>query len=306
MKHISEIQQQAFKDYAARLAGIKARTEAMESATPQADTQGADPNCPICKGLGYTRNDDKDWDKRGFGRLHHCDCTREARVAKKNEQLEEISGLHPKERLITLDDFMTRCADTPQMVELVKLFISDPWGFLTLWGGSGTGKTLALMALVNEWIVDHKTAVYITMGELADYIREGYGDGAGLSASQRLYRVTEAELVCIDEFEKVKESEWMVDEFRPKFLDRRYRLAREGICHTVFAMNRHPNTLPEPVQDRMREFIIFHNEDDSLRPALGEKLRREIAALLPGNGTQPELEFSNGKADPWDERPDLI
>lgn len=237
--------------------------------TPAIDNPDANPACPFCGGLGYTRSNIADIHADGFGQLVPCECTRCASTARKNERLATISGLLPAEREITMNDFIFRCSDTPKMVEVVERFISKPSGFLTLWGGVGNGKTLALMAISNAYRSQLKVAVYVTFTELLDYIRCGFDENATETASARIDAITNAYVLCIDEMDKTKITDY-ADEFRFRLLDRRYRMATDGCAHTVFAMNENPRTFPAHINDRLYDgrFVVFHNADPSIRPAM--------------------------------------
>ncbi len=66
------------------------------------------------------------------------------------ERLLQISGLLEPELALTLDDVKAVGGDTAAMEQAARAFLRHPYGFLTLWGGVGNGKTLILQAVVNE------------------------------------------------------------------------------------------------------------------------------------------------------------
>lgn len=189
---------------------------------------------------------------------------------RKTERLADISGLLLEEMAITLDDVSKRAnSDISKMVHLARKFIAKPWGFLTLWGGVGNGKTLILMAIVNEMRERHNlVCAYVRFKDLIDHIRAGMDDG--FSGDRKRYEYLKSvNVLAIDEMDKARMTDYAY-EFRTAFLDDRYRLGVAHRAHTVFAMNSHPKDLSDDIYDRLRDgrFAIFHNRDSSMRPAM--------------------------------------
>ncbi len=189
--------------------------------------------------------------------------------AAKTVRLARISGLLPEEMTVRLDDIMPR-GDTAEMADLARKFVNEPWGFLTLWGGYGNGKTLILQAVVNEFRERHGVVgTYVRMHDLLDYVRAGYAPNARDDARARYERLKSLPILAIDEFDAARMTDFAY-EFRTAFLDDRYRLAMTRRAHTLFAMNCNPKELPGDTHDRLRDgrFMIFHNKDKSMRPAI--------------------------------------
>lgn len=202
------------------------------------------------------------------------------------ERLARISGLLPEELKIRLSDVMERGRrddlgnlslekliarhDTAAMLEVARRFVREPWGFLTLWGSYGNAKTLILQAVVNEFREQHGlVGVYVRLKDLLDYIRQGYDPSADVDAQERYERLKSLPVLAIDEFDAARMTDFAW-EFRTAFLDDRYRLAVARRAHTVVAMNCDPADLPGDIYDRLRDgrFVIFHNTDSSMRPAM--------------------------------------
>lgn len=160
------------------------------------------------------------------------------------------------------------------MLRAARKFVTQPHGFLTIWGGVGNGKTLVLQAIVNE--MREKRGVegaYVTFYTLINYIRAGFDNADGEGTEQQRFKfLRSVPLLAIDEVDKVRMTEY-ADEFRTAFLDDRYRAAWAGKAHTVFAMNCDPMTLPHHIRDRLRDgrFKIVRNDDKSMRPAMGAR-----------------------------------
>lgn len=227
--------------------------------------------CPLCEGLGWVRVDRQPGEP-GFGTLEPCGCNEEI-GRRRHERLLEVSGLHPEELELRFSDVIQRSNgedDTAGMLKLARAFVDDPWGILAVWGGYGNGKTLILQAIVNEFRYQRGVwGTYITLKKLLDYVRAGNAQGAGLDARERYEQLLRVPVLAIDECDGPQMTDY-AEEFRRSFFDDRYRLALVRRAHTVLAMNCDPSDLPGDVWDRLRDgrFVVYHNEDGSMRPAM--------------------------------------
>jgi len=236
----------------------------------QKDVQGESGACATCGGMGWVRVVIKDTTAPSFGKLVPCpDCG--VVLEHRQERLDEISGLSEVERRVTLDDLALRCEDTPGMIDAVREFAANPWGFLTLHGDVGNGKTIALMALANHFRKQGKVSVYVTFVDLLDYIRAGFDDKASENARYRYEMVKGAFFLAVDEIDKANMTQFAY-EFQTRLLDDRYRLGLELRAHTAFAMNEAPEwIMPVHICSRLRDgrFLVVENKDPDLRPAKG-------------------------------------
>ena len=221
--------------------------------------------CPVCGNTGWVEcRDDIGYD----GHVTMVPCPDPAGVHKAVEvaRLARISGLLPEETAVRLDD-VAMVGDTARMTKLARKFVAEPWGFLTLWGGYGNGKTLILQAIVNEFRQRRGiVGTYVRMHDLLEYVRAGYSPSAKTDARARYERLKSLPVLAIDEFDAARMTDFAY-EFRTAFLDDRYRLAVTRRAHTLFAMNCDPAALPGDIYDRLRDgrFVIFHNTDRSMR-----------------------------------------
>lgn len=201
-----------------------------------------------------------------FGKLVPCQCQQSEYRTRRLQRLAKISGMLPEEMVITLDDVIERDGDTARMVEVAREFIADPYGFLTLWGGVGNGKTLVLYGIVNALRDQGREAAYVRFKDLLDFIAGGFKDD---SERRRYEFLKGVEVLAIDEVDKARLTEYRA-EVRAAFLDDRYRLAWAGRAVTLFAMNDNPADFPPDIYDRLRDgrFVIVGNQDASVRPAL--------------------------------------
>jgi len=183
-------------------------------------------------------------------------------------RLQAICGLTDAERSVRLDDLNTTGSDTQAMIDACRSFAGRPSGILTLWGGTGNGKTLALQAIVNECLERSLSATYTTMYDLAGYVREAYNT-SNESAWVRVRLLQNVNVLAIDEFDKLKETDW-TRELEMAVIDRRYRYGLSGTIGTMIAMNESPDGLPIWIRSRLldgRNHVI-RNGDPDVRPAM--------------------------------------
>jgi hypothetical protein len=190
--------------------------------------------------------------------------------ASDHERLQAICNLTGSERSYRLSDIAAK-GDTGRMVEAAEVFISAPIGILTLWGRTGNAKTVVLMSVVNECIERNISAVYLTGFDLVSYIKDAFNQ-ENESALARMRSFESVTVLCLDELDKVKWTEF-VEEQITELIDRRYRLGLGGGYGTVIAMNKDPQTLPIWIYSRLRDGrnTIIENRDADMRPYMRQE-----------------------------------
>lgn len=215
--------------------------------------------CQDCLGLGYISANVPVEDPL-FGKLLPCSCTTTDRSAR----LQRLSGLTIDERAERLSHIARTGGQTDVMLNAAQAFVLNPRGFLTVYGGSGNAKSLMLRAVVNECLDRQIEAVYVVMKDLVDYVRDAIHEDD--SAAARLKRFKRVRVLAIDEFDKIKSSDW-VRELETDVIDRRYRDGLAGATGTVIAMNEPPSALPDHIASRLRDGrnVLINNTDQDLR-----------------------------------------
>ena len=223
--------------------------------------------CNECNDTGWLRYDLPVGHPQ-FGKQVRCACKRSQDVSR----LQELSGLTAGERTVRVADIVATGAGTSAMIEAAQAFIQDPSGMLTIHGETGNAKTTALQGIVNALVEQGMQAVYVTAFDIAGYIRKAFnknGDVVDLDAHDRLKKLVGLRVLCIDELDKVRWSEWVEEQFTD-LIDGRYRLGLDWEVGTVIAMNAHPETLPPWIYSRLRDGRnrIIENKDPDMRPGM--------------------------------------
>lgn len=229
--------------------------------------------CPVCGTLassGFFRLD-VPVNHPNFGQL--AKCTHPFHSTVRNERLQNISCLGPEDIKRKLSDIAINDGNRA-MIEATKRAIERGYGWLYIFGGPGNAKSEALIAIVNEMNISGRgPAVYTNLRTLINYMLQTYQkdrDGNPIVSEDyltRFERLKNTPILAIDEVEKPKETDWMLD-FRFHFLDARYRGACNKIQLTIFAGNPHPNTIFDNVLfDRFQDgrFELIENTAPSSR-----------------------------------------
>jgi hypothetical protein len=216
--------------------------------------------CPECN-LGYFTYSNLEIGHPFYGRLFPCpSCNKQA--------IDSACGLKEHERIITLESINTHNRPGSfKMVAEANLFIMKPYGFLSIHGGYGNGKTTCLMAIVNGVIRRGIEARYLTAADLLAYMRETFNSEAKVTDYDRLHELAKVPVLCIDEMDKLRDTPYS-REIQQELINLRYRDAQ--ILGTVLAWNGGINDLPFPaIVSRAQEFTVIANTDRDLRPLIG-------------------------------------
>lgn len=219
--------------------------------------------CQYCGGVKFVRYD-LPTDHPNFGKLLPCpEC------APKTGFWSDESGLLPEDRALTWDAVKGVSASVVSAKAAIQAAMIAGYGWVYLYGGYGTSKTVLLRTAiaVSNW--DGVTGVYTRMSDLFDTIRAAF-DGANPqeSAIRRLNWFSSVPVLAIDEVEKVSETAF-VTERRFQLLDRRYDMAtrqRQGV--TLIAGNVPPSRLDGAIASRIKDArftVIEINDTGDLR-----------------------------------------
>ena len=219
--------------------------------------------CQQCNGSKYIRYD-VPLGHPMFGKIFPCQLCNQENVIR-------ASGLNPTEREVSFDALsIPNGTGTVRMVSAAKRFLQSRKGILSIYGRYGNGKSTVLKAIVAECTRAGIEARYMTMYEVMAYAKEAFeSKQQGDSDAGRITRLAQTMVLCIDELDKARLTDYAV-EVQTHFFDARYRNA--DTLGTVVAWNGDLQTIPLPwVMSRLSEFEMVENADPDIRPLLGGK-----------------------------------
>lgn len=188
---------------------------------------------------------------------------------RKAERMQAICGLTDRERQYNLSQIVITnpTGGTARMVKAAQAFIDAPYGLLTIYGTCGNAKTVALQSIVNASLAKGITAIYTTFYDVVAWVKESFNSKDEDSVSVKVNRLRDVPVLCIDELDKVKQTEWVL-ELQTQLIDLRYRRGVARQCGTVFAMNGNVDALPDWLSSRMRDGrnVLVENNDKDMRP----------------------------------------
>ena len=87
-------------------------------------------------------------------------------------------------------------------------YASEPQGWLTLYGSTGTGKTHLAVAIAGEQIKQGNPVTFAFVPELMDRLRHAFEPGSGISYMRLLEDVKNAPLLILDDLGRESDSTW--------------------------------------------------------------------------------------------------
>lgn len=154
--------------------------------------------------------------------------------------------LSDAERAATLAALKTRTE--PRLYHMAERMLSDPYGFLSLYGGTGTGKSDVMVALVAEFARAGREAQYWHGAEVAIHLDNKEHQEMWLS------RLSALDVLCIEEIDDLHQRlpEWS----RPllsSLIDARYRHRAHQV--TLLTMQSVPElwNCPVDISSRIRD-----------------------------------------------------
>ena len=182
-----------------------------------------------------------------------------------DSMLAALCGLSAQEQRIGLEDFW-QLPGREKAVDAARRMQSAWSGMLGLHGGTGTGKTRLMMALVNAARGARMSATYMTLPGLLDRLRDAYNPDSPVDSADLFGRLCRARVLAIDEADKHSPTAWAQEKWS-ELLDHRYRGAHVGA--TLIAFN-DKDLVPGYVLSRLKQHSLVELTCGDLRPKLGQ------------------------------------
>jgi len=235
-------------------------------------------NCPICGGTGFYRLDVPITHPH-FGKVFICPTAAKRNIQRlqNNNMLDNRIGISAVElRELTWSSIIEGSPAHKIYSNLLEIY-QRGFGFATLLGGYGLGKTLLLKIITVAAITDGKSSAYANVSDVLDDIRLAYDDhNATSSLMERMEWWCNLDVLCLDELDKVNATPW-VQERLFRLLDIRYTLALREQALTFMAANYESTAqFPGYLRNRMEHVhfspSVFILEGMDMRKVLRSKL----------------------------------
>src|SRR5574341_2389919 len=224
--------------------------------------QRCDKSCEVCHGMGYVRKE-VPIGHPDLGRIFMCPNWR------KRARLEfDGSGLAQQEYDLAWERDLLDLGMAKEAALVLQEILERGCGMVFIHGDPGLGKTLMLKIAVASWIQAHDGgAVYVNMADVIDWSREALFDDH--EAGLRLARLRDVKLLALDEFDKIRETEFS-SQRRFRLYDERYVQATRMESITLLASNIPPDGFDEYIYDRSRDgrMNIVSLSGRSVRPGM--------------------------------------
>lgn len=210
--------------------------------------------CEHCSGTGYIRSDAPVGHPK-FGRIEYCP----------NVDRWSLPGAHryglTKHEIVSMDWSSIAVRDFVEpAIAKIEAAIKQGFGWVYVHGTFGVAKTFLLKATIARLLRAGEEAAYVRMATIIDNLREAYDEksnGRGVSDRNRLDWWAEFPFLAIDEFDRVRATEF-AQERQFVLMDRRYENAIRGNSVTIIASNRSPDQL---LTDGIDPYLVDRIED---------------------------------------------
>ena len=156
-----------------------------------------------------------------LGRLRSPDLSTVVEVGRRlPEGIAQWRGIEPLmlERM-TLETFDVRGnnpradqrASLEAAYQAAKNFAVDPHGWLTLFGGTGAGKTHLAVAIAGEQLKKGQPVFFAFVPKLLDYLRYTYSPDSRVTYDRLFDEVMNTELLVLDDLGKERSNPWAVE-----------------------------------------------------------------------------------------------
>jgi DNA replication protein DnaC len=173
-----------------------------------------DPNCPICHGIGFLRQD-VPVGHPDFGRAMICPCRQSEVSSSIRNRLYRLSNLENLKDL-TFENFNRRgrmgvaeqqASSLEQAFNHAQMFAGNLKGWLLLQGTYGCGKTHLAAAIANFTVSLGVPTLFITVPDLLDWMRFSY-DSPEATFEQRFDEIRNIGLLVLDDFGTQNATPW--------------------------------------------------------------------------------------------------
>jgi DNA replication protein DnaC len=197
-----------------KIANATSKGSSETSGKSEPSAQAGDPECEICGGIGFIRQD-LPLGHPDFGRLQVCSCRARDVELSARRRLYRLSNLDSFKNL-TFDSFkpqgqhglsQNQSISLQSAFSLAQYYASNLEGWLLLSGEYGCGKT-HLAAAVANYVVDLGVpTLFLTVPDLLDWLRFSY-DSSETSFEERFDEIRNVRLLVLDDLGTQNATPW--------------------------------------------------------------------------------------------------
>jgi DNA replication protein DnaC len=278
------------EDILKKTAGDISKTNSQNSSKIDESSYPGDPNCKICGGVGYLRQD-LPVGHPDFGKLQVCVC-REAQIKKQaRDGLFKLSSLEELSHL-TFENFEpqgqiglgpAQAASLERAFNHAQQFARTLEGWLVLQGPYGCGKT-HLAAAVANFVVDFGVpTLFLTVPDLLDNLRFAYNNPDS-SFEERFEAIRRSQLLIMDDFGTENATPWAQEKLF-QILNYRYINNLPLLITTNLSLNQLEGRIRSRLQDPELVNMVRILAPDYRRP-MDDTGHSELSSLnLLGDST---------------------
>ncbi len=229
------------------------------------------PDCPLCGGLGYLRQD-LPVGHPEFGKAIICDCRRQSVTELVRNRLFSISRLDELKDL-TFESFNQegRLGLGEKQVLSLQLaynhthqYAAALKGWIILQGGYGSGKTHLAAAIANYAVQFGVPTLFLTVPDLLDSLRFAF-DSLETTFEERFEQIRNAGLLVLDDFGTQNATGWAQEKLF-QIVNFRYINKLPLVITTNLAMDEMDARIRSRLQDPALVTIVKISAPDYRRP----------------------------------------
>ena len=164
----------------------------------------------------------------------------------------DIRGNNPKKSQQSSLEFAYKFA---------KRYADDPDGWVTIFGGTGVGKTHLAVAIASHRMKEQHPVTFVLVADLLDHLRSAYGMNSSVSYDERFDEIKDAPLLILDDLGKQRSSSW-ADEKLHQLIVHRHNLRLPTVITTMVDATRPEGPISSRIQDPSVGELIYLDAPD--------------------------------------------